>query len=58
MTRGAHLSSLSSRFYTAESRGPTEIEGGGGQGGGQQMWGSSRGPVGVGFFGLRYINLK
>jgi hypothetical protein len=31
MTRGALLSSLSSRFCTVESRGPTEVEGGGGK---------------------------
>jgi hypothetical protein len=50
MIRGALLSSLSSRFCTVESREPTEVEGGGGKVGGQQMWGSSRGPVGVGFW--------
>jgi hypothetical protein len=41
-----------------ESREPTKVDDGGGKVGGQQMWGSSRGPVGVGFFDLRYLNLK
>jgi hypothetical protein len=50
MTRGALLSSLSSSFCTVESRGPTEVEGRGEKVGGQQIWGSSRGPIGVGFF--------
>jgi hypothetical protein len=35
MTREALLSSLSSRFYTVESRRPTEVEGGEGKIGGQ-----------------------
>jgi hypothetical protein len=50
MTRGALLSSLSFRFCTVKSRGPTEVEGGGGKVGGQQIWELVGGLLELGFF--------